>query len=139
MKTGPIVIVEDDEDDYNILTEAVRELAYPNLIHWYKNTEAAFDYICHTKDSPFVILCDVNMPGESGLKFKKRIDSDPQLRRKSIPFVFHTTSSQQLTVNMAFTELNVQGFFQKADNYQAIKENMKMILEYWGKCLHPNT
>lgn len=139
MKTGPIIIVEDDEDDYEILKEVVSELKYINDVIWFENCAAAWLYLKDTNTSPFVILCDINLPKQSGLAFKRQIDSDPALRRKSIPFVFHSTAAEQDTINTAYIELSVQGFFQKAHSYQQIKANIKMILEYWGNSLHPNT
>ena len=103
------------------------------------NCNDALNYLKTTADQPFVIFCDVNMPGLSGIEFKRRIDDDQQLRRKSIPFVFYSTSVDQKTVNEAYTQMTVQGFFQKKNSIEAIKNAIRLILDYWSECKHPNT
>jgi CheY-like chemotaxis protein len=41
---------------------------------------------------PFVIISDINLPESSGMECKQQIDNDENLRLKSIPFVFLSTS-----------------------------------------------
>jgi len=137
-KTGPIILIEDDEDDKHIFETIVRELGYKNLILCYENTAEAFVYLCATTDSPFVIFSDVNLPGMNGLDFKAKIDDVPELRKKSIPFIFYSTSANQRDINKAYTQMTIQGFFKKEDNYEVTKNNIRLILEYWSVCRHPN-
>ena len=137
-KTGPIIIIEDDEDDKHIFETIVKELGYKNIILWHENTDEAFEYLCTTTDSPFVIFSDVNLPGRNGLDFKAKIDDVPELRRKSIPYIFYSTSANQHDVNRAYTQMTIQGFFKKDDDYDVMKSNIKLILEYWSVCRHPN-
>ena len=137
-KTGPIILIEDDEDDKNIFTTIVRELGYKNPIIWHENTDETFNYLCNTVDSPFVIFSDVNLPGTNGLEFKKKIDDIPELRRKSIPYIFYSTSANQHDVNTAYTQMTVQGFFKKEGDYDTMKANIGLILQYWSVCRHPN-
>ncbi|MCW3090651.1 MAG: response regulator receiver protein [Ferruginibacter sp.] len=139
MKSGPIIIVEDDADDESILREILSEISVTNQVTWFQNCNDAFQYLKTTTEQPFIILSDVNLPGQKGTEFKKRIDKDPQLRKKSIPFVFYSTSVDQHTVNEAYTEMTVQGFFQKKESYEDIKRNIKLIIDYWKDCKHPNT
>lgn len=139
MKNGPIIIVEDDVDDKDILEEIIHTLEVPNKLIWFNNCMSAFDYLKTTIDQPFLIFSDVNMPRESGVEFKKRIDADHELRRKSIPFVFYSTSADQKTVNEAYTKMTVQGFFKKSHDYDEIMHNIKVIIDYWKICKHPNS
>jgi len=81
-------MVEDDADDEAIFTEILEELEIPNKIICFHNSSDAFDYLKKTTEQPFIIFSDVNLPGENGIEFKRRIDADKQLRQKSIPFVF---------------------------------------------------
>jgi CheY-like chemotaxis protein len=137
-KTGPIILIEDDEDDKNIFMSVVRGLGYKNLIIWHENADEAFNYLCTTTDSPFVIFSDVNLPGINGLDFKKKIDDVPELRRKSIPYIFYSTSANQHDVNVAYTQMTIQGFFKKDGDYDVMKKHISLILEYWSVCRHPN-
>lgn len=136
---GPIIIIEDDEDDQEFLAQVLEELEVRNEIKFFTSCLPALDYLSTTQESPFLILCDVNLPIKTGIEFKKEMDEDPKLRRKSIPFLFYSTSDDQPTVDYAYTQLTVQGFFRKQSKLQDIKKMMKIILEYWKHCLHPNT
>jgi CheY-like chemotaxis protein len=138
-KSGPIIIVEDDIDDKSILEEIFNDLEIKNEFVWFKNAPDAFNFLKETASQPFLIFCDVNLPRQTGIEFKRQIDSDPELRKKSIPFVFFSTSVNQEAVNQAYTQMTVQGFFQKSSSYQEIRNNVKVILDYWFLCKHPNT
>jgi CheY-like chemotaxis protein len=79
------------------------------------------------------------MPGINGLEFKRQIDADPVLRKKSIPFIFYSTAALQKDVNEAYTELTIQGFFIKGNDYNKTKALIRTIIDYWKNCIHPNT
>jgi CheY-like chemotaxis protein len=138
MKSGPIVLLEDDPDDEDIFEEILQELKIPNKLNWFTRAEEAFNYLKTTSEQPFIIFSDVNVPGQTGVEFKRQIDMDPELRRKSIPFVFYSTAADQATVTEVFVHLTVQGFFQKSNSYEETKKNIQMILDYWKVCKHPN-
>ena len=139
MKSGPIIVIDNDVDDQEVFEDVLKSLGVSNELVLLDNCNDALNYLKTTADQPFVIFCDVNMPGLSGIEFKRRIDDDQQLRRKSIPFVFYSTSVDQKTVNEAYTQMTVQGFFQKKNSIEAIKNAIRLILDYWGECRHPNT
>ena len=138
MVSGPIIIIEDDQDDRDIIEEVLKELSIPNETIWFTRCLNAFDYLKTHTNQPFLIFCDINLPGLSGIELKKQIDADKELRKKSIPFVFLSTSADKKYVNEAYTEMTVQGYFQKANSYDETKKNVKAILEYWKICKHPN-
>ena len=135
---GPIIIVEDDADDEAIFIDILKDLNIPNRILWFSNSRDAFDYLKNTTEQPFIIFSDVNLPGENGIEFKRRIDNDKQLREKSIPFVFYSTSTDRSIVNEAYTKMTVQGFFKKGNSYEEIKRDIRLIFGYWSICKHPN-
>ena len=82
-------MIEDDIDDQEIFREAVSELGVPNELIIFNNSIDAFNYLLQTVDQPFIIFCDVNLPLLNGIEFKRKIDSNEDLRRKSIPFIFY--------------------------------------------------
>ena len=138
MVSGPIIIIEDDQDDRDIIEEVLKELSIPNETIWFTRCMDAFDYLKTQANQPFLIFCDINLPGLNGIEFKRKIDADKELRRKSIPFVFLSTSADKEYVDEAYTEMTVQGYFQKANSYVETKNNVRAILEYWKICKHPN-
>lgn len=137
MKSGPIIIIENDDDDKVILEDIFKELGLENKLAWFLNCMDAMEYLISLPDPPFLILCDVNMPQPNGVKFKEEIDKHPELRKKSIPFVFYSYSSNKYVVNEAFMKMSVQGFFVKKSNYAEIKNDIRLIVEYWQACVHP--
>ena len=138
-KSGPIIIIEDDLDDKQLMEDIFSEIKIRNEIKWFTKADPAFDYLKTTSDKPFLIFCDVNLPGKNGIEFKRRIDEDKQLRAKSIPFVFFTTTTEQSSVNEAYIKMTVQGFFRKTNTYAQMKDLLKLITDYWKVCVHPNT
>ena len=139
MQSGPIILVDDDTDDKEMLLEILKELQVPNPVIWFPNCDDALGYLRETTEQPFVIFCDLNLPGLSGIEFKREIDEDKALRKKSIPFVFSSTTVDQKTVNEAYTQMTVQGFFQKPNSFIELKEQTKLIIDYWEHCRHPNS
>jgi len=139
MKSGPIIVVEDDTDDKEVLEGILKDLHVPNKLIWFTMSDEAFNYLKKTADQPFIIISDVNLPVENGVEFKRRVDNDAQLRQKSIPFVFYSTSVERDTVKEAYSEMTVQGFFKKGNSYDDIKKDIKLILDYWKVCRHPNS
>ena|SRR5690349_12198773 len=139
MKSGPIIIIEDDQDDQEIIQEALTALLVTNELIFFDRSQKAFDYLKRSDVQPFIILSDVNLPEQNGIEFKRQIDEDADLRSRSIPFVFLSTSVDKKAVNTAFKEMTVQGFFQKPYSYQELQNTLKLIVDYWTICKHPNS
>ncbi|OZI09906.1 response regulator [Siphonobacter sp. BAB-5385] len=134
---GPIISVEDDEDDQFLIRDVLKELGVTNEILFFSNGQLALDYLTVTTEQPFLILCDVNMPVMNGLELHAKIADNEVLRRKAIPFVFLTTAANANLVNEAYMQ-SVQGFYQKASSFETFQKQLEAIIIYWRGCLHPN-
>ena len=139
MKSGPIIIIDDDPDDKDVFIDILKELNVSNKVIWFQNCDDAFSHLKTTPEQPFIIFCDVNLPGLTGVMCKEQIDDDQQLRKKSIPFIFFSTAVDQKTVTEAYTKMTVQGFFQKPGSFGELKNVVKLIIDYWDHCKHPNS
>jgi CheY-like chemotaxis protein len=95
-------------------------------------------YLEATDEQPFLILCGINMPIMNGLELRRRINQSEYLRQKAIPFFYLTTAANTDIVREAY-EQAVQWYFQKATNYAGFQQQMKLLVEYWQHCLHPNS
>lgn len=138
MKKGAIILVDDDADDHHIIQYVLTELEYQNELIAFSESEDAYDFLaCNLDKQYFIILCDINMPKLNGIALKRKIDSNHELRKKSIPFVYFSTAASPKTVAEAY-ELNVQGFFIKDADIKKIKATIKMVFDYWSECRHPN-
>ena len=136
-RNNPIIVIEDDPDDQQILREVFVELDIKNEILFFDECDLAYDHLMSIETKPFLIICDINLPKMNGIELKKKIDATDLLRRKTIPFVFLTTSDEQKTVNDAYSNANLQGYFKKGTSINEIKQRVKCILEYWTESLHP--
>lgn len=136
-KGGPIIIIEDDLDDQDILTEIFQELNYKNEVIFFKEGEKALEYLTGTTIEPFIIFSDINMPRLNGMELRAKVHENEDLRIKSIPYLFFSTSAEQQYVIDAYSK-SIQGFFVKPKVYSEIKETIKTIVEYWQKCVSPN-
>ena len=137
MTKGPIIIVEDDIDDQEIYSDAIRAIQVSNEIRYFDRAEKALDYLLTTQEQPFIILSDVNMPQVNGLQFKQQIQENDYLREKGIPFVFISTNASASAVRLAH-QLSVQGYFQKPGSFQAIKDMLRTLFNYLELCKHIN-
>lgn len=135
-KTGPIIIIEDDSDDQEILTRLLKELNYKNQVIFFSDSLKALDYLINTDIEPFIVLSDINMPKLNGLELREKVHNNEDLRMKSIPYLFFSTSAEQQHVIEAYSR-SIQGFFIKPDSYDKLKNVIRKIVEYWQECESP--
>lgn len=136
-KKGPIIIIEDDVDDQDILAAIFKELDYGNELVFFGDSVKALEYLTDTDIEPFLVLSDINMPKLNGLELREKIHNNEDLRLKSIPYLFFSTSAEQKHVIDAYSR-SIQGFFVKPDNYEKLKSILVKIVEYWQDCESPN-
>jgi len=136
-EAGPIVIVDDDVEDQEIFEMVFSDLQIEQERKYFTGCTEAFTYLQTVATKPFIVFCDINLPHTNGLEFKKKIDEDEELRAKSIPFVFLSTATEGRSVNTAYRELTIQGFFKKEDTINGLKKTLSLILDYWTVCYHP--
>jgi len=134
---GPIILIEDDEHDVDVISAAIKEDGFKAEIRSFTFAKDAMDYLMTTTEKPFVILCDIRLQGMNGLEFRRMLSENEFLRKKSIPFVFFTAAASDQIVNEAYN-LDVQGFFKKPASFDELKAQLKSIIYYWKSCLHPN-
>lgn len=136
-KTGPIVIIDDDPDDQELIHRVLQKLKLPNPLLKFHDGVEALEYFRETQETPLVILCDINMPLMNGFDLKKNIDSNEDLRRRKMPFVFLTTTASPDQVKQAY-QLNINGFFVKGQSYNELQDTVVQIVSYWRRCEHPD-
>src|SRR5687767_7995697 len=136
-KSGPIVIIEDDADDKDMLTEIFTNLNYKNKIVFFQDGNEALDFLNRTEVQPFLILSDINMPKVNGFELRNKVFTNDQLQTKCIPYLFFTTGANKKSVVDAYA-LSVQGFFVKPNTMERLEEVIRKIVEYWKECIAPS-
>jgi len=136
-KKGCVIIIEDDADDQLLLQEIFKELNYPNEIIIMNDGEAALEFLTNGNKNPFLILSDINLPKLSGIELRLKLKIDADINLKCIPYLFFTTAANHQSVIDAYSA-SVQGFFTKPNSIAGLKEQIKIIMEYWLHCSAPN-
>jgi CheY-like chemotaxis protein len=136
-KKGPIIIIEDDIDDQEILADIFRQLNYDNNIVFFRDAGKALSYLNQTDVKPFLILSDINMPKVNGFELRNTIFTNEKLQTKCIPYLFFTTGADKKSVADAYA-LSVQGFFKKANSIPQLTNTIKKIVDYWQECIAPS-
>lgn len=135
-KSGPIIVIEDDMDDQQVLDEIFKNLNFPNKVIFFSDGVDAIEYLKTTEEQPFLILSDINMPKMDGFEVRNRIYKNENWNLKSIPYLFFTTGVDKKTVEDAYA-LSVQGFFIKPGSMNELQNTVKKIIEYWQECYSP--
>jgi CheY-like chemotaxis protein len=136
-KNGPIIVIEDDTDDKDLLLEIFEKINYPNEVIFFSESEKALNYLNQPVTQPFLILSDVNMPRMNGFELRQKIHTNSELSIKCIPYLFFTTSADKKAVLDAYS-MSVQGFFLKPAKFNDLERTIKVMLDYWTECISPN-
>ena len=91
----PVIIIEYDADDKEMLEEVFKKLEYPNELLFFRDGQEALDFLNHSDVVPFIILSDINMPKLDGFALRDKIKMDAKLQHKCIPYLFFSTASSQ--------------------------------------------
>ena len=136
-KNGPVIVIEDDIDDQEILTDVFKKLNYTNELIFFTDGQAALDFLNAEDLSPFLILSDINMPKLDGFALRSKIKLDEKLQVRCIPYLFFSTAVSQAAVIDAYSA-SVQGFFVKQNSILELEKTITVIMEYWKRCSAPN-
>jgi two-component SAPR family response regulator len=134
--SGPIIVIEDDNDDQELLQEVMNDLGVPNILRFFDTCLKGFDYLMTTLEKPFLIISDINLPLMTGIELKLAINGNEKLLKKNIPFIFLSTNPDYKVISDAY-RLMIQGYFIKPVNMKDFKEMMRMIIDYWKVCSYP--
>lgn len=133
----PIIIAEDDEDDYMLTLEALSEAGINSKTIWVKDGEELMDFLgqCGPENGgarkfprPALILLDLNMPRMDGREALKEIKNSQEL--KLIPVVVLSTSKSDSDIDHSY-ELGVNSFIQKPVRFHEFVDMVRVLSNYW--------
>lgn len=131
-KPAPVIIVDDDADEQLLIKEVWKELNLDFPVLYFSTGRQLLDYLKSKKEIPFLIICDINLPGMDGFEMRKKIIQNDFERYRSIPFVFWSGTATEEQILKAY-DLSSHGFFIKPSTYTQLKEIIKDIVAYWQK------
>ncbi len=136
-KPAEILIIEDNEDDFEAAERALRsEAGLTSPIRHCLDGAEAWAYLTGTgrfappdqPRRPSLILLDLNMPGLDGRRLLERLKQDGALR--SIPVVIMTTSAAESDVAQCYA-VGANSFMQKPVSWTEFTEAIRNLRRFW--------
>lgn len=137
MQTGAIWIIDSDIDDRDMVREVWRELKLTNELVFLENAEDTIHHLATAEVSPFIIICEVNLPKVDGFALREKILASNSRKFKSVPFIFWSTHASESQITRAY-DLSVHGFFIKDSSFAEVKNTFMHIINYWLKSRMPS-
>jgi CheY-like chemotaxis protein len=138
-KTAPqILVIEDSDEDYEMLRYCVKKEAWLDIyaLQRYETGEDAIDALSDYKltnrsqsdNNIYLILLDLNLPGEDGKDILRYIKGDAALR--TIPVVIFSTSSNPKDIMECYQQ-GANSYVTKPMDVQCLKSNLQGLFGYW--------
>ena len=128
-----ILMVEDNDGDVFLTTEALKEAKVANQVHVVHDGVEALEYLRRhgkyaTAPRPDLILLDLNLPRKDGREVLEEIKADPALHK--IPIVILTSSSAETDVCKTY-DLHANCYIVKPVDFAALVEVVRSIDNFW--------
>jgi CheY-like chemotaxis protein len=137
-----VVIAEDDEDDITLLQSALSGIGCEHTVRIVRDGRELIDYLKgegpyeDREKYPFpgVLMLDIKMPRLSGFDVLRWLSKHPDCC--VMPTIVFSSSAQEQDIKLAY-ELGASAYFVKPMAFQNLKEILRSMLEFWGKCVKP--
>lgn len=128
-----ILMVEDNEADVRLATEALKDAKIANFVHVVDDGVKALEYLRRQGEyaaaaRPDLILLDLNLPRKDGRQVLAEVKSDPEL--SSIPVVVLTSSSAEQDVLKSY-DLHANCYICKPVDFAGLMEVVRSIEKFW--------
>jgi len=124
-----ILLAEDDEDDYVLFCEAIKDFPGHVKINWVRDGEELMAVL--NQDKTDLIFLDINMPLKNGFECLTEIRSDDSL--KNIPVIIYSTADDSELVNWMYNA-GANLYLCKPTEYKKLKSRIhKAIAIDWEK------
>ena len=132
MNQGPLLIVEDSDDDFYAVRRALGTTLPCPLVRCRTGSEA-LDYVFQRgayveAARPSLVLLDLNLPGTPGRAVLAQLKHDPVLKR--VPVVVMSTSNNPADMEYCYTT-GCSGYVVKPMAYAQLVRALAVIKQYW--------
>ncbi|MDZ7846658.1 MAG: response regulator [Owenweeksia sp.] len=133
MKAVHILLVEDNEGDIVLTTEALEESRIINTVSVARDGREALDYIFGRgkfaeAQRPDLILLDINLPLKNGHEILQEVKSDDKVKR--IPVIMLTTSSSERDISLSY-QYHANCYISKPVEINQFIEAIASIENFW--------
>lgn len=131
-----ILVVEDNPNDYELTSRALKKINLANKVYWVKDGQEALEFIfCTGKydkrslvNGPRLILLDLKLPRVDGIQVLEKLKSNPHTRK--IPVVMLTSSQEENDIVESY-KLGVNSYIVKPVDFQNFMETVSNAGFYW--------
>lgn len=130
-----ILLVEDNPNDAELATHALKKVNLANRLVWVKDGEAALDFLFHrgayaTRPNtlPRVVLLDLGLPKIDGIQVLEQLRGNPET--KDLPVVVLTSSKEERDIVGAY-QLGVNSFVAKPVAFDEFARTVADLGMYW--------
>lgn len=132
----PILIVEDNDYDFDQTVRAFQASRLANPIYRCVNGDDALDYLYRRGDyvdpssapRPSIVLLDLKLPGTDGHEVLQVVKADAALR--SIPVVMLTTSEDERDIQACY-QAGANTYIRKPVTFEGYLEAVQRLEQYW--------
>lgn len=133
MNQFEVLLIEDNEGDVTLITEALDSFDYEIHCTIQKDGEKAIHYLEGTltgkeSDSPDLIILDLNLPRKNGFEVLEFIKTHHIL--KVIPTIVFTTSSSQKDITACY-QRHANCYITKPAEIESYLEVLQGVQQFW--------
>ncbi|MBX3064218.1 MAG: response regulator [Anaerolineae bacterium] len=136
LKSGPILLVEDNSDDEELTLRAFRKSNLTNDVVVTRDGVEALDFLFGTgshagrdaSDTPSLILLDLKLPKLDGLQVLERIRTNEHTRL--LPVVILTSSKEQEDLMRGYS-LGANSYIRKPVDFNQFIQAIQQLGLYW--------
>lgn len=137
-----ILVVEDEEADAILIEKAFRDNGVKGPIRIVHSGSEAIAYLMgegryadrEKFAFPTFIMTDLKMPNGDGFEVLHHLKSNPEW--SIIPTVVLTSSTDPDDIKKSYM-LGASSFHQKPSSYHALRQQLKVLHDYWMTCCVP--
>lgn len=131
-----IIIVEDDQNDFEITTRILKRRGMSGNVVWLKDGEEALIHfqqlrtviVNEGKRLPRIVILDIKLPKVLGFEVLKLIKEDSVLQY--IPVIIFSSSNQERDLIQA-AQLHANSYIVKPVEYDAYAQCIDEMVTYW--------
>ena len=133
-----LLLVEDNEGDILLTTEALEASKVLNEVSIVRNGKLALDFVFKKNGyedvkSPDVILMDINLPLKSGIEVLEILKSDEST--KHIPIIILTTTSSESDIMKSYNN-HANAYIVKPVDVSEFLEAVLSLEDFWLNIVH---
>ncbi|KAB2920920.1 MAG: response regulator [Bacteroidetes bacterium] len=134
--TIDIILIEDDQNDYEITARVLKRRGLAGTIVWLQDGEKALEHLTalagrmkgEVKRQPRLVILDIKLPKVLGFDVLQYIKQDEWLQH--LPVVIFSSSNQERDIVRA-GQLHANSYVVKPVDYDSYAHAIDVIVTYW--------